>query len=192
MSHLHPLPAIPNPPLHRLLAHAPPQPPVSAYSAPRRRRLWIWFVVGGALVLGFLVIASVLLYSVARSFGSSADGFSAIGDDNIGVIDIDGDILSAETTVDQLRKFDQDSSIKAIILHIDSPGGAAAPSQEIYHEVLNVRDEKKKPIVASIETVGASRRLLHRLRMPTKSTPTTPPSSAPSASSWNGPTTATS
>jgi protease-4 len=112
--------------------------------------------VGGALVLGFLVIASVLLYSVARSFGSSADGFSAIGDDNIGVIDINGEILSAETTVDQLRKYDQDSSIKAIILHIDSPGGAAAPSQEIYHQVLKIRDEKKKPIIASIESVGAS------------------------------------
>ncbi|MGC2299211.1 MAG: signal peptide peptidase SppA [Acidobacteriaceae bacterium] len=133
----------------------PPQPPYP-YPTPRRRRLWIWFVVGGALVLVFLVIASVLLYSVARSFGSSEDGFASIGDDNIGVIDIDGEILSAETTVDQLRKYDQDSSIKAIILHIDSPGGAAAPSQEIYHQVLKIRDEKKKPIIASIESVGAS------------------------------------
>jgi protease-4 len=132
----------------------PPKPPYP-YPAPRRRRLWIWFVVGGGLVLGFLVIASVLLYSVARSFGSD-DGFTSIGDDNIGVIDIDGEILSAETTVDQLRKYDQDSSIKAIILHIDSPGGAAAPSQEIYHQVLKIRDEKKKPIIASIESVGAS------------------------------------
>jgi protease-4 len=42
------------------------------------------------------------------------------------------------------------------VLHINSPGGAAAPSQEIYHEVRHIRDEKKKPIIASVESVGAS------------------------------------
>jgi protease-4 len=117
--------------------------------------LWPWFLIGGGVVLAFLVVCSLVIYSAARSFGGSEDGFSSL-DDNIGVIDIDGEILSADTTVDQLRKYDQDSSIKAIILHIDSPGGAAAPSQEIYHEVLKIRDEKRKPIVASIESMGAS------------------------------------
>ena len=107
------------------------------------------------MALGLLAAGSVLLYAVARSLGGTDDGFSALGD-NIGVIDIDGEILSADSTVDQLRKYDQDDDIKAIILHIDSPGGAAAPSQEIYHEVLKIREEKKKPIVASIESVGAS------------------------------------
>ena len=41
-------------------------------------------------------------------------------------------------------------------MHVDSPGGGAAASEEIYREVLRIRDQKKKPIVASIETVGAS------------------------------------
>jgi protease-4 len=132
------------------------QPSATAVPAPRRRRVWIWFVVGGGLVLAFLVIASLLMYTAARALGGEDDGFASLGDDNIGVIDIDGEILSADATVDQLRKYDQDSSIKAIILHIDSPGGGAAASQEIYHEVLRIRDEKKKPVVASIESVGAS------------------------------------
>lgn len=113
-------------------------------------------MVGGVLVLAFVLVASLLMYTAARALGGEDDGFSSLGDDNIGVIDIDGEILSADATVEQLRKYDQDSSIKAIILHIDSPGGAAAPSQEIYHEVLRIRDEKKKPVVASIESVGAS------------------------------------
>ena len=39
---------------------------------------------------------------------------------------------------------------------MNSPGGGAAASEEIYREVLRIRDEKKKRIVASIETVGAS------------------------------------
>jgi len=139
-------------PLTPLASAPPPSPPV--YTNPPKRRLWLWFVIGGGLVLAFLVACSALIYSAARSFGGSDEGFS-VGD-SIGVIDIDGEILSAESTVDQLRKYDQDSDIKAIILHIDSPGGAAAPSQEIYHQVLKIREEKKKPIVASIESVGAS------------------------------------
>jgi protease-4 len=39
---------------------------------------------------------------------------------------------------------------------VNSPGGGAAASEEIYREVLRIRDVKKKRIVASIETVGAS------------------------------------
>ncbi len=56
----------------------------------------------------------------------------------------------------QSAQVDQDDSIKAIILHIDSPGGGAAASQEIYQQVRRIRDEKKKPIIAAIESVGAS------------------------------------
>ena len=140
----------PAPPPAAWSGYPPPPPP------PRRRRVWIWFVAGGVLALGLLVVGSLLLYAMASAMGGSGNGFSALGEDNIGVIDIDGEILSADATVDQLRKYDQDDDIKAIILHIDSPGGGAAASQEIYHEVLKIREEKKKPIVASIESVGAS------------------------------------
>ena len=48
------------------------------------------------------------------------------------------------------------ASILAIIIHINSPGGGAAASEEIYREVKRIRDEKRKRIVASISTVGAS------------------------------------
>lgn len=138
---------------------APPNldAPPSWYLAPSRprRRVWPWFALGGVLLLGFVFAVSVFFYMAEHSFGGSADGFTALGD-NIGVIDIDGEILSADTIVDQLRKFNQDDSVKAILLHIDSPGGGAAASQEIYHEVLRIREQKRKPIVVSIESVGAS------------------------------------
>jgi protease-4 len=58
--------------------------------------------------------------------------------------------------VGQLKKFADDSSIKAIILHVNSPGGGVAASEEIYREVKRIREEKKKHVVVSIETVGAS------------------------------------
>jgi protease-4 len=120
----------------------------------RRRRLWLWLLIGGGAAVVLLGVCAVLLYSAVKSLSGSDEGLTL--SDSIGVVDVDGEIVSAESTVDQLRKYDQDDDIKAIILHIDSPGGAAAPSQEIYHEVLKIRDGKKKPIVASIESVGAS------------------------------------
>ena len=79
-----------------------------------------------------------------------------LGNDEIGVIDVSGVIVDADKLDAQLRKFGDDDSIKAIILHINSPGGGAAASQEIYHEVLRVRQEKHKKVIASVESVGAS------------------------------------
>ncbi len=72
------------------------------------------------------------------------------------MVDLDGVILSPQPVVGQLKKFADDSSIKAIILHVNSPGGGVAASEEIYREVKRIRSEKKKRIVVSIETVGAS------------------------------------
>ena len=72
------------------------------------------------------------------------------------MVDLDGVILSPQPVVGQLKKFGDDSSIKAIIIHVNSPGGGVAASEEIYREVKRIRSEKKKKIVVSIETVGAS------------------------------------
>ena len=117
----------------------------------KRRSAWFWVFIGGGLFVAFVGVVSLLGYFAVQSMG----GNTSFGD-SIGVIDVDGVILGADKTVDSLRKFDQDDSIKAIILHIDSPGGGAAASQEIYEEVRRIRDQKKKPIIASIESVGAS------------------------------------
>ncbi|HET7345979.1 MAG TPA: signal peptide peptidase SppA [Acidobacteriaceae bacterium] len=130
---------------------APPPPPQ------RRHRVWPWVLAGCAFFLLLCAVGITVMVLAIRSAGTpGASPFASLGGGNIAVVDINGVILSADTTVDQLRKYDEDDSIKAIILHINSPGGAAAPSQEIYHEVLRIRNEKKKPIVASVQSVGAS------------------------------------
>jgi protease-4 len=127
-----------------------------------KRSTWFWVLIGGSLFAVFLLVVVGLAFAIVRTLGggqmsSLGSGLGAgLGAGNIGVIDVDGVILNAETPIDQLRKFADDGSIKAIVLHIDSPGGGAAASQEIYEEVRRIRDEKKKPIVASIESVGAS------------------------------------
>jgi len=118
-----------------------------------RSRAFLWVILGGGAFFLFLVAIFALVYFSVRS--QQKDGFSGFGD-KIGVVDLEGVIINPKDVVEQLRKFADDSSIKAIVLHVDSPGGGAAASEEIYREVLRIRDKKKKMIVASIGTVGAS------------------------------------
>ena len=118
------------------------------------RSAWFWplIILSSLALVGLFFCA--LVYTVLHSNDATSTGTFATS--SIGVIDLDGVILDADKVDTQLRKFGDDSSIKAIILHINSPGGGAAASQEIYHEVLRVRQEKHKMIVASVECVGAS------------------------------------
>ena len=118
-----------------------------------RSRIWVWFLVGGGLFALFVVAVFTLVY---LSFSSrNEESFSGFGS-KIAVVELEGVIVTPKQIVKQLKAFADDDSVKAIIIHVNSPGGGAAASEEIYREVKRIRDEKKKRIVASIETVGAS------------------------------------
>jgi protease IV len=120
----------------------------------KRSRTWLWIIIGGGAFFLFVLAVFSLVYLTLHT-GEASAGLGGFGD-KIGVVDLEGVIISPKITVPQLKKFAEDDSIKAIILHVNSPGGGVAASQEIYSEVKRIHDEKKKRIVASIETVGAS------------------------------------
>jgi protease-4 len=138
----------------------PPQftPYASGAFYPQRqpRSVWFWPLIILAIVAAIGLPICGVVWAVMHAASDETTTTPTFGSDRIAVIDISGVILDADKVDTQLRKFGDDSSVKAIILHIDSPGGGAAASQEIYHEVLRVRREKNKPIVASVESVGAS------------------------------------
>ena len=117
-------------------------------------RVWLWVVIGGGAFFLFILAAFALLYVALRTGQQSSFG-SSFGD-KIAVVDLEGVILTPKPVVDQLKKYGDDDSIKAIILHVNSPGGGVAASEEIYRAVKRLRDDKKKYIVAAIESVGAS------------------------------------
>ena len=119
-----------------------------------RSRVWLWVLIGGGAFFLFVLAVFTLVY-VALHAGGQQAGIYAFGD-KIGVVDLEGVIIDPNETVEQLRKFADDDSIKAIIIHVNSPGGGVAASEEIYRQVKRIRDEKKKYIVSSIQTVGAS------------------------------------
>jgi protease-4 len=141
-----PTPSIPPPPA----AYAAP---VYAYAPPPRRSAWFWIAIIFGIFALIILTLCVTFASLAKTFNADDD----LGTGNaIAVIDLSGVITDADKIDKQLQKYGDDASVKAIILHIDSPGGGAAASQEIFHEVVRIRTEKHKKIIASVESVGAS------------------------------------
>jgi protease-4 len=74
--------------------------------------------------------------------------------EKIGVIPIQGIISDSFFITSQIEKFKNDDDIKAIILRINSPGGAVAPTQEIFREVR--KTVKLKKVIVSMGEVAAS------------------------------------
>ncbi len=107
------------------------------------------------LIVGIIVVvALVIAISTGASLFLGKTPVAASG--KVAVIKIDGIILSSEDVIHQLKKYSRNPSVKAIVLRINSPGGAVVPSQEIYEEINKVRAKTGKKIVVSMGTVAAS------------------------------------
>ena len=74
--------------------------------------------------------------------------------DRVGVVEVKGLIAESRTTLEKLGRLRDDSHIKAVVLRVNSPGGAVAPSQEIMREVEKIKEQKK--VVASQGSLAAS------------------------------------
>ncbi len=113
-----------------------------------------WLVGCIVLLVGTLVTVSLAFLVVNLSLSSDDLALGSLNK-RVGLVEIVGDIESSEGIVDQLEHMRRDSSIRAVVLRLDSPGGGVAASQEIYDAVQRVRKEDK-PVVASMGSVAAS------------------------------------
>jgi protease-4 len=128
-------------------------------AAPRRSRAGLWIAVV-ALVVVLMIAGSCGLMTWAVTSGGGIPNGDAVAviyiDKQIAGVGSDGltggSSITPEEVISQLREADKDSSVKAIILRIDSPGGTASASTEIAIEVARAR----KPVIASIGDMGAS------------------------------------
>lgn len=93
----------------------------------------------------------VLALSIAGMTGGTSR--FAIGD-KVGVVEVFGVISSSSQTIEQLIKFRDDDSVKAVVLRVDSPGGGVGPSQEIHDEVRDL--VSVKPVIVSMGSAAAS------------------------------------
>jgi len=112
------------------------------------------------ILFGLLILTGIFLLicggiSLLVNSASRHDRREIFGQkDGVGVIDLQGVIVSPEETLQDLLEFRRNDKVKAIVLRIDSPGGAVGASQEIFQEVL--RTNRSKPVVASMGSVAAS------------------------------------
>lgn len=101
------------------------------------------------LLFFIIVIVCIAILSYILTFMRNVP----IGE-KVGLIRIQGVILDSKEAIEELKNYSKDPSIKAVILRVDSPGGAVAPAQEIYKEIMNLK--KKKKVVVSMGSVAAS------------------------------------
>ncbi len=106
---------------------------------------------------------SLILYIILGLLAGSYLADNVFPQPAIGVIKISGAIVdegsfgritTSEDVITMLRYADENNRIKAVVLDINSPGGLASASEEVYIDVLRLK--QRKPVVASIGSIGAS------------------------------------
>jgi protease IV len=119
----------------------------------RKRDVVIGVIIAGAFIVAFGMFALIFI-----GLFSGSDGISfASGSGDVGVIEVFG-ILDEPLGRDIIRQLDRwgdGGKVKALVLHVNSPGGGVAISQEIYDAINRVRDNGK-PVVVSMASVAAS------------------------------------
>ncbi|MEE8574492.1 MAG: S49 family peptidase, partial [Thermodesulfobacteriota bacterium] len=102
-------------------------------------------IFGGVFII--LLSLTILIALVA------GDSSLTLGD-KVGVVKVEGMITDPTEINRQIQDFAERDDIKAVVIRIDSPGGAVGPSQEIYEEVKRLSQDKK--VVASMGAIAAS------------------------------------
>lgn len=113
-----------------------------------RRHPYLFFLLISSSIFTVFVFG---VMAMVMWIGRSSDSFDG---EAVGVVEIEGAIADARETIENIRQFREDDDIKAIVVRIDSPGGAVGPSQEIYREIRKTIGKKK--VVASMGAVAAS------------------------------------
>lgn len=114
-----------------------------------RKHPFLYFLIIFSAIWGIVIIFA----STMSHFGQSSKGLIETKP-GIGIVEVIGPIYDAKKINEDLRKFAENPEIKAIVVRIDSPGGAVGPSQEIYREIEKAKLSKK--VIASMGSVAAS------------------------------------
>jgi len=110
------------------------------------------------LLYAFMFLFPVL---VLRWMPSPFDFASAPSKDSVGVIELAGEMVdgkqaSADRVIPALRRAFESEHVKAVVLKIDSPGGAPLEAERIYTAIDSWRATHPKPVIAVINNLGAS------------------------------------
>ncbi len=106
--------------------------------------------IGGLALLGFLFTFLITVLIVR----GGVESVSEVSGNRIGIVEIKGVITTPEKALDAMKQFRENENVKAVVLRIDSPGGAVGASQEIFQEARRL--DMVKPVIASLGNTAAS------------------------------------
>jgi protease-4 len=110
-----------------------------------RRKLTFWRVIA----IGVIVLA----VAGAAALGSNRAGFTGVRP-YIARVTIEGLIRGDRDRVQAIDRLTRSSLARAVIVHVDSPGGTTAGSEQLYDSLTRLRD--KKPVVIVVDSLAAS------------------------------------
>ena len=108
----------------------------------RHKRQYSYWIIGGLLLI---IIISLMPMENIFPRGPK-----------VGIIEINMPITDSKDIVRDLNYFVEESSISAIVIRLETPGGGVAASQEIYEKVKKISENSSKPIIASMGDIAAS------------------------------------
>ncbi len=120
------------------------------------KEYFVWLMKFITVIIVFFVVVPILILSVLMASSKTINTENIIPQEKnlVAVIDVNGIIMDSKDVVEKLYKFSSDEKFKGIILKVNSPGGAVAPSQDIYNTILKLKG--KKPIYAVMDSMAAS------------------------------------
>jgi protease-4 len=110
-------------------------------------------ILRGLLILALVGVGLVVAAVGLASLTGGGVGLISLGP-SVGVLELRGVIADASDAIDTLDRFRRSDGTAAVVVRVDSPGGAVAPSQELYDAVWRLREQK--PVIASLGNVAAS------------------------------------
>lgn len=113
-----------------------------------RRHPYLYFILVFAAIMSATTVITAMLAVVGSGWSKISFG------EKVGVVEINEVIVDSKDHIGQIKTFAENDAIKAIVIRVDSPGGAVAPSQEIFREIRKAADVK--PVIASMGTIAAS------------------------------------
>ena len=106
------------------------------------KRKYSYWIIGGLLLM---IMFSLIPWDNVIPTGPK-----------VGIVEINIPIKDSKNIIEDLNYFVEKSSISAIVLRLETPGGGVAASQEIYEKVKKISENSFKPIIASMGGVAAS------------------------------------
>jgi protease-4 len=130
--------------------------------------VFVLFCAAGCSGTSYLITPVPTVYNLQEVQAEPGKGFAP---DKIALIEVEGMLSDSRgggllslsegenrlsLFTEELQKAEADSSVKAVVLRVNSPGGTVTSSDAMYEMVLRFRKKTGKPVIASIQEVGAS------------------------------------